>query len=272
MHFAKGHGTGNDFVLLPDPDGAIELTPQLVAALCARHFGLGADGVLRVVRSAKHPEAIRYAGDAEWFMDYHNADGSLAEMCGNGVRVFARYLTSYGLVDATRFPVATRSGLVTVDVRPGEVSAEITPRPAVGGGSGARLGDRDYPGTTADVGNPHLVCPVDDVSTVDLSEPPILDATVFPESANVEFVAGAEPVPEADLHVRMRVYERGSAETLSCGTGACAVAAVALHTAGLDAGTVAVDLPGGRLTVAIDRDRCVLTGPALIVATGDAFV
>jgi diaminopimelate epimerase len=271
MHFAKGHGTGNDFVVLPDPDGAIELTPQLVATLCARHFGIGADGVLRVVRSAKHPDAVRYADDAEWFMDYHNADGSLAEMCGNGVRVFARYLTSYGLVDAARFPVATRAGLVTVEVRPSEISAEM-PLPTVGGESAARLGDRDYGGTSADVGNPHLVCPVDDVSTVDLSEPPILDASVFPESANVEFVAPAEPVPGADLHVRMRVYERGSAETLSCGTGACAVAAVALHTAGRDAGTVAVDLPGGRLTVTIDPDRCLLTGPALIVATGDALV
>ncbi|GAA5181619.1 diaminopimelate epimerase [Rugosimonospora acidiphila] len=271
MYFAKGHGTGNDFVVLPDPDGGIELTPQLVSTLCARHFGIGADGVLRVVRSAKHPDAARYAGDAEWFMDYHNADGSVAEMCGNGVRVFARYLTSYGLVHATRFPIATRAGLVTVDVAANEVSAEMT-RPVVGGASAARLGEREYPGTTADVGNPHLVCPVDDVSTVDLSEPPILDATVFPESANVEFIAGAEPVAGADLHVRMRVYERGSAETLSCGTGACAVAAVALGTAGLDTGTVAVDLPGGRLTIAIDRDRCVLTGPALIVATGDVLV
>jgi diaminopimelate epimerase len=271
MNFVKGHGTGNDFVLLPDPDGAIELTPQLVAALCARHFGIGADGVLRVVRSAKHPEAARYAQDAEWFMDYHNADGSAAEMCGNGVRVFARYLTSYGLVEATRFPVATRAGLVNVEVRPGEISAEMT-RPAVGGGSVARLGEREYPGTTADVGNPHLVCPVDDVSAVDLSEPPILDATVFPESANVEFVAGAEPVPGADLHVRMRVYERGSAETLSCGTGACAVAAVALSSAGRDTGTVAVELPGGRLTVAIDADSCTLTGPAVIVATGDMLL
>jgi diaminopimelate epimerase len=271
MYFAKGHGTGNDFVLLPDPDGGIELTPQLVSTLCARHFGIGGDGVLRVVRSAKHPDALRYAGDAEWFMDYHNADGSLAEMCGNGVRVFARYLVSHGLVGATRFPVATRAGLVTVEVRPGEVDAEM-PRPTVGGESAARLGTRDYSGTTADVGNPHLVCPVDDVSAVDLAEPPILDATVFPESANVEFVAAAEPVPGADLHVRMRVYERGSAETLSCGTGACAVAAVALRSAGRDTGTVAVDLPGGRLTITVEPDRCVLTGPAVIVAAGEVLL
>ena len=90
--FAKGHGTGNDFVLLPDPDGALDLTPELVAALCDRRRGLGGDGVLRVVRARPAPGRRRAAGEAEWFMDYRNADGSLAEMCGNGVRVFARYL------------------------------------------------------------------------------------------------------------------------------------------------------------------------------------
>jgi diaminopimelate epimerase len=271
MHFAKGHGTGNDFVLLPDPDGELELTTELVARLCARHFGIGGDGVLRIVRAAKHPEAARYAAEAEWFMDYRNADGSLAEMCGNGVRVFARYLTGYGLVDATSFPVATRAGLVTVDVTPTEVSVDM-PRPRLGAGSVVRLGGQDFTGTAADVGNPHLVCPVDDVSTVDFREPPQLDAAAFPESANVEFMAGAEPLDGTDAHVLMRVYERGSAETLSCGTGACAVAAVALHDAGLRRGTVALDLPGGRLTVTIDDDRCTLTGPAVIVAAGDLLM
>jgi diaminopimelate epimerase len=271
MHFAKGHGTGNDFVLLPDPDGELDLTPELVARLCARHFGIGADGVLRIVRTAKHAEAARYAADAEWFMDYRNADGSLAEMCGNGARVFARYLTGYGLVDGTRFAVATRAGLVDVEVSPTEVSVDM-PRPRLGGGSVVRLGGTDHAGTTADVGNPHLVCAVDDVSTVDFREPPQFDAAVFPESANVEFMAGAEPVEGTDAHVLMRVYERGSAETLSCGTGACAVAAVALRDGGLDSGTVALDVPGGRLTIAIDGDHCVLTGPAVIVATGEVLL
>jgi diaminopimelate epimerase len=107
---------------------------------------------------------------------------------------------------------------------------------------------------------------------VDFREPPRLDAGVFPESANVEFVAAAEPLDGVDAHVRMRVYERGSAETLACGTGACAAAAVTLRDAGLPAGAVALDLPGGRLTVTIDEDRCVLAGPAVIVATGDILV
>jgi diaminopimelate epimerase len=123
-----------------------------------------------------------------------------------------------------------------------------------------------------DVGNPHVVCPVDDVSAVDLREPPQLDAAAFPDSANVEFMAGAQPVEGTDAHVRMRVYERGSAETLSCGTGACAVAAVALRDAGRQAGLAMVDLPGGRLTIAVDHERCVLTGPAVIVATGEVMV
>jgi diaminopimelate epimerase len=123
-----------------------------------------------------------------------------------------------------------------------------------------------------DVGNPHLVCPVADPSTVDLSTPPVLDPVSFPESANVEFVGPGDRPGDGDLQVRMRVYERGSAETLSCGTGACAVALVALRDAGRDAGVVDVDLPGGRLTVAIEGERCRLTGPAVIVAEGDLFL
>src|ERR1700733_5505087 len=100
IKFTKGHGTGNDFVILPDPDGALALTPDLVARLCHRRFGIGADGVLRVVRSAKHPDAAGYAAEAEWFMDYWNSDGSPAEMCGNGSRVFARYLIARALATA----------------------------------------------------------------------------------------------------------------------------------------------------------------------------
>src|SRR5687768_2356819 len=100
MRFAKGHGTGNDFVVLPDADGALPLTPALVAALCDRRRGIGADGVLRVVRTAAHPDAEASADVAEWFMDYWNADGSHAEMCGNGVRVYARFLVEAGLAPA----------------------------------------------------------------------------------------------------------------------------------------------------------------------------
>ncbi len=272
MRFAKGHGTGNDFVVLPDPDGALDLTPELVRALCDRRFGIGGDGVLRVVRSAKHPEAVHLASEAAWFMDYHNADGSLSEMCGNGLRVFARYLTESGLVDAAAFPVATRAGVVTTLVSQDSITVEM-PDPVVGPPSRARdrKSGRDYPGSSVTVGNPHLVCPVDDVAELDLSVAPGLDPVLFPEGANVEFVAPAEPLDHADLdaHVRVRVYERGVGETLSCGSGACAVATVTVRDMGLLVGTAAVDLPGGRLTVVVAVDRCILSGPAVIVATGE---
>ncbi len=272
MRFAKGHGTGNDFVLLPDPDGALDVTPELVRKLCDRHFGIGGDGLIRVVRSAKHPDAVHLAGEAAWFMDYHNADGSVAEMCGNGIRVFARYLTGTGLVDAAAFPVATRTGPVLALVGQDSITVEM-PSPVFGPPSRARhhRSGRDFPGVSVTVGNPHLVCAVDDVADLDLTVPPGVDPTLFPDGANVEFVAPAEPLDHADLdgHVRIRVYERGVGETLSCGSGACAAAAVAVREMGLTVGTVAVDLPGGRLTVVIAADRCILSGPAEIVATGE---
>jgi diaminopimelate epimerase len=275
MRFAKGHGTGNDFVLLPDPDGAIELTPELVRGLCDRRFGIGGDGVIRVVRSAKHPDAVHLAGEAAWFMDYHNADGSLSEMCGNGIRVFARYLTQNGLVDAAVFGVATRSGVVTTLVGEDSISVEM-PNAVIGPPSWARFhrSGRKVPGVPVTVGNPHLVCAVDDIDVLDLTSPPGIDPVLFPDGANVEFVAEAEPLDHADLdrHVRMRVFERGVGETMSCGSGACAVAAVAVQEMDLMVGTVAVDLPGGRLTVVIALDRCILSGPAEIVATGEVHL
>jgi diaminopimelate epimerase len=268
MRFAKGHGTGNDFVLLPDPDGEIALTPALVRAVCDRRFGIGGDGVLRIIRTAKHPEAARYAADAEWFMDYQNADGSVAAMCGNGARVFARYLREAGLVGTDSFTVATRSGLLGARISTAEITVDM-PLPVPGPPARATIAGREYPGTACSAGNPNLVCPVDDLSTVDLSAPPVLDPAVFPHGANVELVVAGAPVPGSDLSVRMRVYERGSAETLSCGSGACAVAAVALRDAGLAAGRVAVEVPGGRLGVAIGGNACQLSGAAVIVAHGE---
>ncbi|HEX6499575.1 MAG TPA: diaminopimelate epimerase [Micromonosporaceae bacterium] len=268
MRFAKGHGTGNDFVILPDPDGALPLTADLVVALCDRRLGIGADGVLRVVRTAKHPVAAGHAGDAEWFMDYWNCDGSLAEMCGNGVRVFARYLTATGLAEGPAVPVATRSGVVVADVAPDTVTVDMVP-PRLGPSGVATVSGRQFAGTSVTVGNPNLVCPVDDLSGLDLTVAPGLDPALFPHAANVEFVRPGDGTPDADRHVVMRVFERGAGETLSCGSGACAVAAAVLAEAGLDNGVVAVDVPGGRLRVTIAPGRCRLAGPAVIVATGD---
>ncbi|GAA0800516.1 diaminopimelate epimerase [Spirilliplanes yamanashiensis] len=273
LAFTKGHGTGNDFVVLADPDGQLDLTPGLVAALCDRRRGIGADGVLRVIRAAKHPEGAGLAGEAEWFMDYWNADGSFAEMCGNGVRVFVRYLLTHGLADGSAaggVPVATRAGLVRA-VADGDTIAVDMGTPRVYDASTATMGPLTVPGTAVDCGNPHLVCALPaavPLESLDLHTAPAHDAAVFPAGVNVEFTTPGEPVDGADLHVRMRVHERGSGETLSCGTGALAVGAVALRDAGRATGVVAVDLPGGRLTVTVDERTAWLSGPAVLVATG----
>ncbi|RSM45950.1 diaminopimelate epimerase [Actinoplanes sp. ATCC 53533] len=273
MLFTKGHGTGNDFVILGDPDGALGLTPELVAALCDRHRGIGADGVLRVVRSAKHADGAGYAADAEWFMDYWNADGSIAEMCGNGVRVFVRYLLANGLATPgpEGLPVATRAGVVRA--LPGaETIAVHMGTPKVYAASTATVGPLTFPGVAVNCGNPHLVCGMHEnppLSSLDLHVAPGFDRALFPSGVNVEFATPAAPVEGADLHVHMRVYERGSAETLSCGSGALAVGAVALRDAGMTEGVVAVDLPGGRLTVTHADGAWWLAGPAVLVATGE---
>lgn len=273
MEFTKGHGTGNDFVILPDPDGTLELTPDLVAAVCDRRQGIGGDGVLRVVRAARHPEGAALAGAAEWFMDYWNSDGSVAEMCGNGARVFVRYLLEAGLAvpSGAAFPVATRAGLVRARVEGEELAVEMR-RPRLAGASIAVLDGLALPGTAVDVGNPHLVCPVPaglELAALDLNRAPEIDPVIFPTGVNVEFITPGDPTGGTDGYVRMRVYERGSAETRSCGTGACAVAAVVLRDTGRDTGVVAVDVPGGRLVVTQTAQACWLAGPAVLVATGE---
>lgn len=271
--FTKGHGTGNDFVILADPDGSLELTPALVAALCDRHRGIGADGVLRVVRSAKHPEAAGYAADAEWFMDYWNGDGSSAEMCGNGVRVFARYLLTHDLATAgpAGLPIATRAGVVRARAGEREISVHMT-TPKVYAASTATVGPLTFPGVAVDCGNPHLVCGLHDglpLDSLELHRLPGYDKALFPHGVNVEFTTPGEPVEGADLHVHMRVHERGVGETLSCGSGVLAVGAVALRDARRSAGVVAVDVPGGRLTVTAEDGAWWLAGPAVLVATGE---
>ncbi|GAA4703181.1 diaminopimelate epimerase [Phytohabitans rumicis] len=253
MRFLKGHGTGNDFVILPD---APELTPSLVAALCDRRFGIGGDGVLRVARSS--------LPGVDWFMDYWNSDGSLAEMCGNGARVFARYLESAGLAAGT-VPIETRAGVVRAVIGEQTISVDMG-LPKVYGESTATVTGRVYEGTAVDCGNPHLVCPLPDgvsLSSLDLDRPPAYDHDFYPAGVNVEFY---EPV--APAHVRMRVYERGSAETLSCGTGAVAVATVARGAAS----SVTVDVPGGRVQVHFPPDTVWLEGPAVLVAAGETTI
>jgi diaminopimelate epimerase len=280
MRFAKGHGTENDFVILVDPAGGQGLSPGLAARLCDRRAGIGADGVLRAVRT----DALRGGGATavpngsgpdspagaapEWFMDYRNHDGSTAEMCGNGIRVFARYLAERGLATGPAFTVATRSGSRRVRLEEdGDVTAEMGAVTLLGPGRAvlAGPGGLAYEGLRVSVGNPHLACLVDaPLAGFDLTGPPRLDAAQFPEGGNVELVRVTGPGT-----AEMRVHERGSGETRSCGTGAVAAAAAAARAAGQDQGSWQVSVPGGQLTVLLESGASWLRGPAVIVAEGE---
>jgi diaminopimelate epimerase len=265
LRFVKGHGTQNDFVILPDPDGGLDLPPELVAAICDRRAGVGGDGVLRVVPAKLCPEVAGQADEAEWFMDYRNADGSVAEMCGNGVRVFARYLVETGLAAPGEFGVATRAGVRRVRLAAtGDVTVDMG-RPRVFGDSAATVAGRQYAGVCVDVGNPHLACLIDDpVAGLDLTRPPAFDAAVFPEGVNVELLN-----PAGERRVAMRVYERGSGETRSCGTGTVAAAVAAARAAGETTGAWTIQVPGGEVRVTLDETTSFLTGPAVLVAEGE---
>ncbi|MFI8347625.1 diaminopimelate epimerase [Streptomyces sp. NPDC085596] len=279
--FLKGHGTENDFVIVPDPENALDLTPAAVAALCDRRAGIGGDGVLHVVRSAAHPEARDMAGEAEWFMDYRNGDGSVAEMCGNGVRVFARYLQHAGHVGAGDLTIATRGGVKRVHIAKtsedgsgeGDVTVGMGRARLPEGEVTVSVGDRGWPARNVNMGNPHAVAFVDDLAHAgDLyTAPPVGPEGAYPDGVNVEFV-----VDRAPGHVAMRVHERGSGETRSCGTGACAVAVAAARRDDADPAvtgtpaTYVVDVPGGRLVITERPDGEIeMTGPAVIVAEGE---
>ncbi|MFI5716855.1 diaminopimelate epimerase [Nocardia sp. NPDC051750] len=284
VEFTKGHGTQNDFVVLPDLDVRLHLTPARVGALCDRRRGLGADGVLRVARAGRLlaadvlpglPEGV---GPDDWFMDYRNADGSIAEMCGNGVRVFAHYLVSRGLAGGERFVVGSRAGARPVTVHAagaalGEVTVEMGPV-GVLGESTATVAGWGYSGLGIDVGNPHLACvdrtlSAESLAKLDLTAPPGYDPDMFPRGVNVEILTGLD----AGRGVDMRVYERGVGETRSCGTGTVAAAASALVADGFDlasdSGEVAVRVPGGEVRVGVSGGAAWLRGPSELVATGE---
>ncbi|MGX7679905.1 diaminopimelate epimerase [Jatrophihabitans sp. DSM 45814] len=284
LHAIKGHGTENDFVILPDLDAVVSLSPALVRALCDRRAGIGGDGVLRVVRTANatEPDVRAQAEKAEFFMDYHNADGSIAEMCGNGVRVFARYLQLAGLISGDT-EIATRGGVKTV-----HFAARVDDAAAEGTEVGRPDGDSDisvaigfakfrverprveadglrgqYPSVAIDMPNPHVVVELPDQQTLadlQLFRPPLVQPAL-PEGQNVEFV-----VRTGRRQLAMRVHERGVGETRSCGTGICAaVVAIAGETAG--EGEWFVDTPGGRCRVSWTvAGEIVLSGPAVLVA------
>lgn len=284
LRFTKGHGTLNDFVLLMDEHGALNLTEDVARFLCDRRAGVGGDGVIRAVRAGALEAGAGY-DPATWFMDYRNSDGSLSEMCGNGARVFAALLERDAGVDLRGgLTIGTRGGPRTLTSLGGGIYA-------VGMGP-YRLGDAAdgfdsevaargleplRPALSVDVGNPHHVVALahlDELEALDLTVPPVVHP-LPPQGSNVEFVVtlGGEVRDGAERgRVRMRVHERGSGETMSCGTGACAVALAVRQWAGPDAPSVwDVEVPGGLVTVRITPDRTILEGPAVLVADGEIY-
>jgi diaminopimelate epimerase len=268
MRFAKYHGIGNDFVLLADPRDELRLTPQMVASICDRRFGIGGDGVIRVAPGRD--------GD-DLFMDYVNSDGSIGEMCGNGIRCLAVFARAEGLTDATRLRVGTRAGSklvevledggVRVDMGPPVFAPEDIPVVLDGGDplhAKLELDGEVIEAACLSMGNPHAVLFVEDPALAPVTTlGPVLELhPAFPNKTNVEFVR----VASAD-RVEMRVWERGSGETLACGTGACAAAVAARLLGGVEQ-EVTVALPGGELTIfwpgSLEREEPVLmTGPVV---------
>jgi len=278
-HFTKGHGTENDFVLLVDLDGTRDVTVDQVRRLTDRRAGIGGDGVIRVVPTqAAAEQHVRDQGaEARWFMDYRNADGSPAEMCGNGTRVFAAYLRREGLETADEFAIATRGGVKLVRFEGDLIAVNL---------GGWRIEDADdahvkgfnalvkvhghdaLPGLSLDLGNPHVVVALPDstdLASLDLTEIPEVNPPA-PQGTNVEFVR-----PIGPGHIAMRVHERGVGETRSCGTGAAAAALATRWWAAAETATDEwrVDVPGGTLRVrALLGQQVELAGPAALVADG----
>jgi diaminopimelate epimerase len=253
-----GHGTHNDFVILFDPEDQLTISASQVAAMCNRQSGIGADGMIRIIKN-----------DGKWFMDYRNADGSIAEMCGNGIRVMARYLVAKGHQREGIFAIDTRAGIKhlrvpaedDISVNMGKVydeAEEVT----------ASVNGATYQGFNINVGNPHAVVFTENLETLGSLEnaPVVSPASSYPEGVNVEFV---ELLPNHE--VKMRVHERGSGETQSCGTGTCAVALAATMKSGESLPSRWVIYPpGGRLVVDIDgHSNATLTGPAVLLEEHD---
>jgi diaminopimelate epimerase len=284
LDFTKGHGTGNDFVLFLDAEGKTNLSAQQIAKICDRHFGVGADGVIRVVKSANLPDgaaALAEEPNATWFMDYYNSDGTVAEMCGNGARVFARYLIEKGLVklaDGETLSIGTRGGVRDIQANMAGFAVDM---------GRWRLEDTDYtvsatnlqvhrPGQGINVGNPHVVVALassEELSGLDLSKAPVIEPAPK-QGANVEFVVPSDPLVKDGVgQITMRVHERGSGETLSCGTGIVAAALATRNWAGAGAPNQwQVKVPGGTLGVRMfateEGEHVGLSGAAQLMFDG----
>jgi diaminopimelate epimerase len=266
MQFVKAHGAGNDFLLIEDLDDTLRPNAAFVAAVCDRHFGVGADGLIRITR----------ARDADFFMDYYNADGEVAEMCGNGIRCLAKYVADRGLWSGDELVVDTRDGVKGMTLERDASGAVARVRVDMGtpildraaiplSGTGDPLHEqlavagRSLEAACVSMGNPHAVLFVDDLAVVPFETlgPAVETNERFPAKTNAEFAQILN-----DHEVRMRVWERGVGETMACGTGACAVA-VAANLRGYTGRSVAIHLPGGTLDIEWTEDgRVFMTGPA----------
>ncbi len=253
-----GHGTENDFLLIFDPENQHDLTSSQVAAMCNRSTGLDTDGLIRIIKR-----------DGKWFMDYRNNDGSVAEMCGNGIRVMAKYLIKKGHQPAGIFAINTRAGMKYLAApEEGDISVNLGAVQEIYGEIEVAANGHRWSGYNINVGNPHAVVFVDDVKDAgDLLEAPVVTPEdEYPDGVNVEFVQFL-----GNGEIAMRVFERGVGETRSCGTGTCAVALAATLKKGqrLPARWI-INPPGGRLVVDIDpHSNATLIGPAVILEDHD---
>lgn len=293
LEYAKGHGTGNDFVMVADPEDILEITPEQVAAICNRHTGIGGDGLIRAVPSkylAEGRAILEVQPLAEWFMDYRNADGSLSEMCGNGVRVFVHFLVSEKLVDlplGARLYIGTRGGLKSVSRVPEGYAVDMGPWefifPELAKSNGLDTVVQTHGlansrgAVSVSMGNPHTITAVasaQELFGIDLSIDPQVEP-LPPHGTNIEYVLPAEPlIAHGRGSLKMRVHERGVGETLSCGTGACAAAVATRHWANASSTTRwTVEVPGGILGVEFilgeaEAENVILSGPAVLVSRG----
>ena len=255
VEYVKGHGTKNDFVIIEDLNDELEITSNQVKEICNRSTGIGADGILRVVNQ-----------NGQFFMDYRNADGSLAEMCGNGARVFGLYLRDKNLVDKNIFTISTRAGDVKIQVfNPNKISVTMNSAKIRNNPVEIINNSKKYTATGVDAPNPHAVVFVDDLNEIGelKTAPTHFPKDEFATGVNVEFVKKIN-----DTHVQMRVFERGSGETLSCGTGACAVAAVLRKLVNNQTDEFQIEVKGGTLMIKFVNDKIEMTGPAVLESSG----
>jgi diaminopimelate epimerase len=254
MKATYGHGTHNDFVLVFDEADQFVFTPQQVRRICDRNTGIGSDGFIRIVKK-----------DDQWFMDHRNADGSEAEMCGNGIRVMARYLTQNNYQSSGIYPINTRAGRKFLSVPAiGDITVNMGQVLQIPGEIKVSVNGKTFRGFNIDMGNPHAVVFVDDMNLVgDLKVPPNVEpAAEYPDGVNIEFVKFLE-----NGELQMRVHERGVGETQSCGTGTCAVAlAASIEKKKPLPSKWIINPPGGKLIVELDsHSNANLTGPAVLV-------